>query len=85
MNRIELGKKIAELRRQQGLSQTELASRIGVSRAFLCNLERGSASDPGLQKIINLLNYFSCELEIRPKTKLPTLDDLLREQEMNFD
>ncbi len=76
MNRIELGDKIADLRRQHGLSQAELEGRVGVSRAFLCNLERGAASEPGLQKIINLLNYFSCELEIRPKTKLPTLDDL---------
>lgn len=85
MNRLELGNKIAELRRQRNLSQTELAGRVGVSRAFLCDLERGASHDPGLQKIINILNYFSFELEIKPKTELPTLDDLLREQEADVD
>jgi len=80
MDAQELGKQIASLRREHGWSQTELAHRAGVSRAFVCNLERGTGSDPGLRKILNILEIFSSTLTIVEQDAPPTLDDLLAEQ-----
>lgn len=81
MDQQELGKQIASLRKQKGWDQTEMGRRAGVSRAFVCNLERGVGSDPGLRKVLRILALFSRTLEIREVGEPPTLDDLLEEQE----
>jgi len=39
-----MGKAVAEARRAQGMSQTQLADRVGVSRFTVLNLERGHRS-----------------------------------------
>jgi transcriptional regulator with XRE-family HTH domain len=80
MDRYEIGKTIASLRKQKGWDQTEMGKRAGVSRAFVCNLERGAGGDPGLRKVLGILALFSRTLEIREIGEPPTLDDLLEEQ-----
>lgn len=80
MDKQELGRQIAFLRKQKGWDQSELGRRAGVSRAFVCNLERGTGGDPGLQKVLNVLNPFSKTLVITDVDEPPTLDDLLLEQ-----
>ena len=40
--RVELGRRLVELRGRHGLSQAQLAERAGVSRNFLGAVERGS-------------------------------------------
>ncbi len=80
MDRQELGIFIATLRKQKGWDQAETGKKAGVSRAFICNLERGTGGDPGLQKVLNILALFSRTLEIREVGEAPTLDDLLKEQ-----
>lgn len=82
MDKQKLGKKIVSLRKQKGWSQAELGRKAGVSRAFICNLERGVGGDPGLQKLLNILALFSKTLEIKDIGEPPTLDDLLEEQEL---
>jgi len=81
MNKQDLGNHIASLRKRKGWTQTEVAEKVGVSRAFMCNLERG-IGDPGLQKVLNILALFSKTLEIKEAGEPPTLDDLLEEQEL---
>ncbi len=81
MDRQKIGKHIASLRKQRGWDQTEMGRRAGVSRAFVCNLERGVGGDPGLRKVLRILALFSRTLEIREVGEPPTLDDLLEEQE----
>ncbi len=81
MHQQELGKQIASLRKHKGWDQTEMGRRAGVSRAFVCNLERGVGGDPGLRKVLRILALFSRTLEIREVGEPPTLDDLLEEQE----
>lgn len=49
--RIELGQRIAEYRRQAGLSQDQLAERVGVERRSIQRYERGER-DP---RFIDLL------------------------------
>ena len=54
---MSLGDKIAELRRQRGWSQGNLAERLGVTRQSVSKWESG-ASVPDLDKIIGLSELF---------------------------
>lgn len=57
-----LSEKIYELRRKQGLSQEQLAERIGVSRQAISKWESGQ-SIPDLDKLILLSENFSVSLD----------------------
>jgi transcriptional regulator with XRE-family HTH domain len=50
-----LGSRIAEIRKQQGLTQFELASLIGVAIETISRLERG-VSIPSLKTLENIGN-----------------------------
>lgn len=53
-----LGKRVAELRKANGLSQGELAEKAGYSIEFISLIERGvnAPSVAGLEKIAKALN-----------------------------
>lgn len=51
--RQELGRRIVEIRERQGMSQAELARRLGVERCRLSHWERGSHM-PSLMQVIQL-------------------------------
>lgn len=42
--RYEIGKRIAELRKERGMSQTQLAEAIGMAQPNLANIEAGRFS-----------------------------------------
>ena len=49
--------RLRDLRRQKGISQSDLATKVGVSQAYITRLERGSL-DPKLSivnKIVGVL------------------------------
>lgn len=52
-----LGKRIAELRNKIGLSQYELADRLGFSRGKLANYEQGTR-EPDYETLQIIANYF---------------------------
>ena len=62
-----LSERICQLRRKCGLSQEQLAERIGVSRQAISKWESGT-STPELEKLIALSECFQI-----------TLDELIRE------
>lgn len=66
---MTLAEKILHLRNQQGLSQLELAERLGVSRQSVSKWETGQ-SVPDLDKLIKLADLFGI-----------TVDELVREGE----
>ena len=66
---MTLAEKILHLRTQQGLSQLELAERLGVSRQSVSKWETGQ-SVPDLDKLIKLSDLFGI-----------TVDELVREGE----
>ena len=66
---MTLAEKILHLRTQQGLSQLELAERLGVSRQSVSKWETGQ-SVPDLDKLIKLADLFGI-----------TVDELVREEE----
>ena len=68
-----LSEKIYKLRRKSGLSQEQLAEKIGVSRQAISKWEGGS-STPELDKLMALSEFFNV-----------TIDELTSEQDINAD
>jgi transcriptional regulator with XRE-family HTH domain len=55
-----LGRRIADLRTKLGLTQQELAERVGISRVAVSNLEAGM-NDPGERTVALLAGLFKVE------------------------
>ncbi len=49
-----LGLWVRAVRGEQGLSQRALADRAGISRSYLCDIERGRGSQPSLETLDRL-------------------------------
>ncbi|CAN2247250.1 helix-turn-helix domain-containing protein [Bacillus vallismortis] len=65
-----LGKRIAALRKEKGLSQYELADRLGFSRGKLANYEQGTR-EPDYETLIKIADFFdvSTDYLLRGKDK----------------
>lgn len=50
--------RIAELRRQKGESLNDVAAAVGVSKAHIWQLERGTTSNPSMALVTRLANHF---------------------------
>lgn len=61
-----IGKTIATLRKQKGLTLTELAERSSISKSYLSNIERDLNQNPSLQ----IMSKIAKVLEIDVKTLL---------------
>ena len=61
--RQRIGKRIAELRRERGLSQEELASRIGIHQSALNRIEMGRHSTT-VGMIAAIAAAMDCRVEI---------------------
>ena len=59
---MEIGKKIMELRKQNGLSQEELAEKVGVARQTISKWELGETS-PDLKQSKELSKLFNVSLD----------------------
>lgn len=76
----EIGKLIQQTRKQQQLTQTQLSTRLGISRATLSAIENGTINEIGIRKILALCNALGLELSLIPRTtRRPTLHHLLQE------
>ena len=75
-----IGHQIALRRKASRLTQSELASKAGVSRATLEALENGRSGEIGFSKITNILSALGLELKLQDENlQRPTLDELLEE------
>jgi XRE family transcriptional regulator of biofilm formation len=63
-----IGKKIFELRKQRGLTLSELAERANVSKSYLSNIERNLNQNPSIQ----VVRKIAFVLEVDLKTLLTT-------------
>ena len=75
---MNIGERITALRKEKNISQTELATRLGVSRQAVSKWEQGSSS-PDTSKLIQLAELFDTEVEylatgIRPEPKSVVLN-----------
>jgi len=55
---IRLGKRVRALRREAGLSQEELAFRVGMKRSYVSDLERGTRN-PSVRALARLADGLS--------------------------
>ncbi len=58
----DIGKRIQECRKRKGLTQEQLAERIGVSAHYLSALERG-VYNIKLETLVNILNELDCSAD----------------------
>lgn len=72
-----LGREIAARRKELGVTQADLASRAGLSRATVTALETGVQRELGFNKIIALLAVLKLDLRLtQANSGRPTLEDL---------
>lgn len=75
-----IGQRIASARKQNGLTQLELATKAGVSRPTIDLLENGRATEIGYSKLARILAVLGLEFRLQPVSpRRPTLEDLLKE------
>lgn len=60
--KIELGKRIRDLRKEHGLTQAEFAKRIQVSQPAVGRYEAGERT-PDIYIAMNIIDQFGCTLE----------------------
>lgn len=65
VQRLKVISQIVELREKLGLTQTELAKRIGVSQPFIARIENDEASNLSLETLIKIVDALHGEIEIR--------------------
>jgi HTH-type transcriptional regulator / antitoxin HipB len=76
MDLAQIGLLFSEARRQAGVTQQELATALGMSRATLSAVEGGRCKELGVRKLTALLESVGLELSVAPRRRRPTLDDL---------
>jgi transcriptional regulator with XRE-family HTH domain len=77
------GSLVAEARRSAGLTQSELAGRLGVSQAAVAQLERPD-SNPRLATLDRALRALGAELTISARPRLPSIDESLIRQQLDL-
>jgi HTH-type transcriptional regulator / antitoxin HipB len=80
MRLSEIGLQLQQARKTAGLSQTDLAAPLGMSRATVSALERGRCEEIGATKLGALLERVGLELTTAPRRMRPTLDQLRAER-----
>lgn len=73
--RRSIGAKVRELRKARGLSQVELAARLGVSQGHLSQLERGAYSFTA-EQLLDLLALFNVSASVFAPPPAEPLADL---------
>ncbi len=60
---MKFGENLQKLRKEQGISQEQLAEKLGVTRQSVSKWESGS-SYPEMDKIVALCNLFHCDMDV---------------------
>ncbi len=75
----DIGLQLRQARRQAGLSQLQLATPLGMSRATISAIESGRCNEIGVAKLIALLEMTGLELVVSTRRSRPTIDELRSE------
>lgn len=75
----EIGQLIGKTRKNKKLTQAQLASQLGMSRATISKIENGTIPEIGIRKVLSLCAALGLELVAQEKTKRPTLQQLMKE------
>jgi HTH-type transcriptional regulator/antitoxin HipB len=72
----ELVKELADARRRKGLSQKDLAGRLGIPQSHVSNIERGK-TDLRLSSFIDFARAVDLDVVLVPRKSLPALRSIL--------
>ena len=77
--------RLRELRNKSGLTQNEIASKLGVSGQTILNWENG-IYEPKINQLIQLADLFNVSVDylIERKRSEQSIDDLCKELEKDF-
>ena len=76
MELSDIGLLLKDARKRARCTQSDLARRLGMSRATLSALEGGRCQEIGVRKLTALLEAVGLDLTVGPHKSHPTLDDL---------
>ena len=80
LDKLRIVNSLISLRQSQGLTQKELAKRLGTTQPFIAKLERAETHNFTLDTLIRIVNALDSELVIRIKPKkLPVKRARLKE------
>jgi DNA-binding XRE family transcriptional regulator len=65
VQRLKVVSRIVELREQSGITQAELARRIGVSQPFIAKIENDQAANLSLETLVKIVTALNGELDIQ--------------------
>ena len=85
MNLTETGEILRNARRTAGLTQAELARRLGMSRATLSQLENGVIGDLGIRKVALICDRLGLEILVRPRRVMTLQEAYSRNREERQD
>lgn len=61
---LSIGLKIREIRREAGLTQKEVADRMGVSQQVISRLEKGEVDNPTVDTLIRIADVVGKKLNV---------------------
>ena len=70
LEKLRIADSLIKLREKRGLTQAELARRMGVTQPFIAKLEAGETHNFSLETLVKLASALNSELEIRFKPKI---------------
>lgn len=76
MDYLEFTKTLSLLRKKKKISQTQLSTDLGISRATISSLENNGEADVGLKKVLQILDYLGYEIELKEKSMFPSFEEL---------
>lgn len=76
----DLATALRAFRREQRLTQAELAAAAGVSRTRISEIESGHAANFEVQTLLRMIRALGATLALQPEGR-PTLNQILRERE----
>ncbi len=65
VQRLKVIVQIIELREKLGITQAELAQRMGVSQPFIARIENDEASNLSLETLVKIVDALNGQIEIR--------------------
>jgi len=57
---MSFGENLRRLRRDQNLTQSQLASKTGIKNSHISTMEQGDSADPKLSTVYKLINALGC-------------------------
>lgn len=77
----DLGRAVAQLRKEHLLTQKQLATLAGMGQSTLARFETGGVAEFGSRKLLRLLEVLGHEMSYMPMNRGFTLDDALAERQ----